>query len=300
MEVDAVSRRTAKLSLDRLMPRAKAAESSFKGILRETAETSPEYVVQRGDSLWRICRGYLGQSGDSVPASEVSDAVGQVARANGLRNANVITPGQRLDLSVLESGADHAPAVGVVRSEGSALGRGGLAPQGTAGKDLTGMLQALIEGGKTADAAPSAVSERKSWGGLLGGSAWLSSKFGMRRDPFTGRRAHHDGVDLAAPSGTEVYSLEPGVVTFSGWKGGYGRAVMVRHADGEETVYGHLSKSLVKAGDPTSGEAPLGLVGSSGRSTGPHLHFELRRDGRSVDPLPLLLGQHTRLAAYSR
>ena len=110
----------------------------------------------------------------------------------------------------------------------------------------------------------------------------------MRKDPFTGRPAFHSGVDLAVATGTRIYPFKSGEVVFSGRKGGYGNVVIVRHADGTETRYGHNSKNLVTVGQRVGTHTPLGEVGSTGRSTGPHLHFEVRRHGRPVDPMSVL------------
>lgn len=126
------------------------------------------------------------------------------------------------------------------------------------------------------------------WRKILDGAARITSGFGVRNDPFTGRLQHHSGLDIAAKRGTRVFPMQDGEVTFSGWKGGYGRMVTVLHEDGLESTYGHNSENLVKVGDRVSADTPLALVGSTGRSTGPHIHFEVRKDGRAIDPVPLL------------
>lgn len=118
--------------------------------------------------------------------------------------------------------------------------------------------------------------------------ARVSSAFGTRTHPISGERHHHAGVDFAAPAGTPVLAAADGVVEFAGQRGGYGNLVVLRHPDGTETRYAHQRDLAVRAGDRVEAGAPLGTVGSTGRSTGPHLHFELRRDGVPVDPLPLL------------
>lgn len=106
----------------------------------------------------------------------------------------------------------------------------------------------------------------------------FSSPFGWRVHPVTGERRFHSGVDLAAMFGTPVQSTNTGTVVFAGWKGGYGNAVIVRYPDNQyETLYGHLSEILVKQGQVVQAKQTLGRVGSTGLSTGPHLHFELRR-----------------------
>lgn len=112
----------------------------------------------------------------------------------------------------------------------------------------------------------------------------ISSGFGERHDPFTGKKRFHHGMDIAAKEGTPVYPAAPGKVVFSGPKGGYGNLVEVLHEDGLVTRYGHNQANLVREGDSVSPSEPIATVGSTGRSTGPHLHFEVLRDGRAVDP----------------
>lgn len=114
---------------------------------------------------------------------------------------------------------------------------------------------------------------------------WLSSFFGVRSDPFTGRLAHHDGVDIAGKLGSNILAVAAGVVTWSGDRFGYGNLVEINHGNGYVTRYGHNQKNLVQVGDTVKKGQILALMGSSGRSTGPHVHFEVIRDGRVVDPI---------------
>ena len=104
----------------------------------------------------------------------------------------------------------------------------------------------------------------------------------------TGHR--HDGIDLAAPEGSPVRAAAAGTATVVDTAGGYGLHVLLRHDPILSTLYGHLSAALVKSGDSVAAGAPIGLVGSTGLSTGPHLHFEVRRGGSPVDPVPYLKG----------
>jgi murein DD-endopeptidase MepM/ murein hydrolase activator NlpD len=117
----------------------------------------------------------------------------------------------------------------------------------------------------------------------------ISSPFGMRSDPFTGEPRFHAGVDVAAPRGTEIRAVADGEVVFSGWRrGGTGRTVEVRHADGLVTSYAHADRTLVRAGQHVVAGEALATVGSSGRASGPHLHFAAARDGQAIDPSGLL------------
>ncbi len=111
-----------------------------------------------------------------------------------------------------------------------------------------------------------------------------SSDFGLRRDPFDGITRFHSGVDYDVPPKTPVKSFTSGEVVFSGWEQGYGKMVEVKHANGYTSRYGHLSKLKVKVGDKVEAGALLGLSGSTGRSTGPHLHFEIRKEKIALNP----------------
>lgn len=119
-------------------------------------------------------------------------------------------------------------------------------------------------------------------------AAPLSSSFGPRVHPVTGEHKLHAGIDLAAPTGTPIGAAAGGTVTFAGVRGGYGNLVTVDHGDGTESRYAHQATIAVREGQRVTPGALLGTVGSTGMSTGPHLHFEFRRDGEPVDPAPLL------------
>ncbi len=112
----------------------------------------------------------------------------------------------------------------------------------------------------------------------------LTSNFGTRIDPFHGRLKEHHGLDIAAPSGTPIRATLDGTVTYAGDRGGYGNLVILRHADGTETRYGHCSSLKVREGDRIQAGQTVATVGSTGRSTGPHLHFEVRKEGKILDP----------------
>ena len=118
---------------------------------------------------------------------------------------------------------------------------------------------------------------------------WISSYFGMRTDPFTGRREHHKGIDLAGKAGSEVIAVGAGVVTWAGKRYGYGNLVEINHGNGYSTRYGHNESVLVAVGDTVRKGQTLSLMGSTGRSTGPHVHFEVRFKGKTVDPKKYIL-----------
>ncbi|MEZ4399723.1 MAG: M23 family metallopeptidase [Kofleriaceae bacterium] len=115
-----------------------------------------------------------------------------------------------------------------------------------------------------------------------------SSGFGWRRDPFHHRAKFHKGTDFRADRGTPVYAAGAGVVLIAGRQHGYGNVIYVDHGGGVITRYGHLSKIEIRAGDAVAAATLIGRVGATGRATGPHLHFEVRLDGRAVDPTAAL------------
>ena len=207
-------------------------------------------VVRQGDCLSRICADQLKEREGVVSQRELHAAVKEVAKANHIVDPNKIHAGQKLDLSVL-----NAFALGGEQSKALAV-----------------------------------QEPAKPWKSLVEGAVALSSKFGLRKDPFTGQVKQHDGIDVAAPAGASISAFAAGSVIYSGWKYGYGNTVIIRHEDGLESVYGHVSKSLVHVGEQVESHAPIASVGSTGRSTGAHLHFEIRKNGKAMDPISLLNG----------
>jgi len=113
---------------------------------------------------------------------------------------------------------------------------------------------------------------------------WVSSGFGLRSDPFTGRTAYHEGVDIASRFGSVIRAMGGGIVSHAGPKDGYGLTLEISHGNGYITRYAHCKALLVRVGDRVAKGQDVAQVGSSGRSTGPHLHFEVLRDGRAVNP----------------
>lgn len=306
---------TTALQMTRAIPvpetawtRRHLAPGAFEAALEAAATASAAssapsvHTVQAGESLWSICRAHLNRLSGSPGPSAVSEAVRQVARHNRISDADFIVPGQQIDLSVLGQTRSARGLNGEPREAAKAApvphatSLGGPSPVANpraeavwrtkkAALQAKGAFVGFLKDTSAPAGSPASETE-KSFGGLLGGPAWLSSKFGMRKDPFTGRVQRHNGIDIAAPKGTGVYALREGRVTYSGWRGDYGRLVVVRHEDGTETRYGHLSERLVKEGDTVDSDTVIGKVGSSGRSTGPHLHFEVRENSRPVDPFP--------------
>jgi len=334
--------------------------ATVASLVPETPQAaSPTHRVARGENLTRIVRDFLQREGKSPTASEVYEGVRKTAVANGLRNADLIHPGQDLNLSVLRDRVavatvpmapptppvKHFTVTPLAAPSADALStRSGLPPVDVlrdqkltatvAPTPLTRPLMGSPEASqeKVAEATENITPEQLAVGGamkranalqrllngtsdalsrvrglidvehtpvvntppespwhpVLKGTARLSSEYGMRKDPFSGRLAFHGGIDLAASRGTEITSLRAGEVVFSGWKGGYGNTVVVRHDDGLESVYGHAAKALVSVGDTVQAGEVIAEVGSTGRSTGPHLHLEMRRHGKAINPMPHL------------
>lgn len=118
---------------------------------------------------------------------------------------------------------------------------------------------------------------------------WISTGFQWRRDPFTGKRKFHKALDIVAPWGSPVRAAARGRVIFQGWDGSYGLKITISHGYGYKTVYGHLSRILVHKGQWVKKGEIIGNVGSTGRSTGPHLHFEVWKRGKPINPLNLMV-----------
>jgi len=216
-------------------------------------------------------------------------------------------------LAALKAPESDRPFV-LVAADASADGKGGPAPEQSGGmtlkhyrepgnlvtamrrvlhpgpmNNLAAAAESIAEAQEPADIAASpSIAGTVPVAAALHAPARITSGYGMRRDPFNGRPAFHRGVDLAVKSGTDIYPVKEGVVKFSGWQPGYGRMVIVEHDDGLETVYAHNSSNLVQPGERVSPDAAIAKSGSSGRSTGPHLHFEVREGGKAIDPMPHL------------
>ena len=156
-------------------------------------------------------------------------------------------------------------------------------------------LVAELEAQRAAEAAAAAAAAGGSGGGgsanASGSFMWpvasyvyVSSRFGLRVHPITGKTKSHTGIDIASNQGTAVYASDGGSVTLAGWNGGYGNCIMIDHGNGYVTLYGHLSSISVSVGQTVSQGTTIGAVGSTGNSTGPHLHFEVLKNGTRIDP----------------
>ena len=130
--------------------------------------------------------------------------------------------------------------------------------------------------------------EQTSLSGRPVRSGWMSSRFGTRTDPFSGRQTTHRGVDFAAEEGTPIYATGAGVVTYASRRWGYGNLVEINHGDGVKTRYAHIKDIHVEPGEIVRAGDKIATVGSTGRSTGPHVHYEVLKNSRQVDPAPYI------------
>ncbi|WP_319779163.1 M23 family metallopeptidase [Maridesulfovibrio sp.] len=118
---------------------------------------------------------------------------------------------------------------------------------------------------------------------------WVTSPFGWRSSPFTGKREYHKGIDISCPIGTPIYAPAKGTVSFSGSQGGYGKLIKINHGANLATRYGHMKQQIVKKGQVVTRGELIGYAGNTGRSTGPHVHYEVRLGGVPVNPMRYIL-----------
>lgn len=178
-------------------------------------------------------------------------------------------------------------------ADGGEAGVGGGTSDEPAALDRLAVRAERLDG--TLDQVESQLKEQMRWisstPAITPAKGILTSGFGVRRDPITHGRAFHAGLDIAAAPGAPVHATADGVVTRAGRNGGLGKAVYLSHGYGVSTRYGHMSKLAVKAGQRVQRGDVIGYVGSTGRSTGYHLHYEVHLDGKAVNPAAYLLDQ---------
>jgi murein DD-endopeptidase MepM/ murein hydrolase activator NlpD len=198
--------------------------------------------------------------------------VGQIARQQAARDAAAGTA------------SPAAASVAATASVARALGRSAPAARFQSVAPPA-RFQNVAPAARVQSVAPAVGSEVA----ILPVAGEISSSFGVRSDPFTGHPRFHAGVDVAAPRGTEIHTVADGEVVFSGWRrGGGGRVVEVRHADGLVTSYAHAERTLVRVGQYVVAGEVVATVGSSGRASGPHVHFAAARAGQAIDPSGLI------------
>ncbi len=253
-------------SLEFLYPISTDAPIGGNGKAKQGAPTIAKHVVASGECLWNISRKYHVRMETIVAMNELS-------------SARLLRPGQ-----VLEVPDTDGTYVNVKK---------GTTVSGICKKyevELTDLVNAnpgvdvqrLMPGQKLFVPGAGALSEVFRFAWPVHGR--ISSRYGNRYHPIFHRRMMHHGLDVAARHGTPIRAALEGRVIFAGWKGGYGKAVVIEHPNGHETLYGHCSSILVKRGATVKKGQQIAKIGSTGVSNGPHVHFEVRKGGRRMNP----------------
>lgn len=175
----------------------------------------------------------------------------------------------------------HATETDDPYGDASEINTSALGPSDVGFSNLFSSLQRLDGNAKTAAYIPSGRPVEK---------LSLTSNFGVRSDPFNRSARMHKGIDIPGPIGTPIHATADGIISRAGWASGYGNLVQISHGSGMETRYGHMSKLLVAENSYVKRGQVIGLMGSTGRSTGSHLHYEVRVDGAAINPLPFVAG----------
>ena len=238
-------------------------------------------------SVFVTARLVLAPAPISPPATNISGDIARLAAATEARVAQIeqrqqvlaaMLQGAKVDPEVIAKLGYSIPANGKVLAQGG--------PYDAATKadpTFKSLFASLTKLNNIADSAIAVPSDKPVK------TAEFTSGYGIRSDPFQGRAARHQGIDLAAPRGTPIYATADGIVSDAGYNsGGYGNLIKLDHGRGIETRYGHLSAILVRAGQRIVRGQQIGRMGSTGRSTGSHLHDEVRIDGRAVNPIPFM------------
>lgn len=276
--------------------------------IKETADA----VAGRVEARQQLLAGLLSGKGDPAQLAALMPEKGEDAAING-RFAAAVTPLTEIEERQMAF-VDEATTAAEVRYRNtqSLLKRLGLKPTRFVRQSRMAMGGPYEPVGGESD--PAFRKLFASWSkvntlerGMLSVPALkpvknyaLTSNFGVRHDPFNGGAAMHAGIDMAGPTGEPIYATADGVVDRAGWGSGYGKVIDLNHGRGIETRYGHLSAILVKPGQKVQRGDMIGRMGSTGRSTGSHLHYEVRIDGRAVNPVPFLQSAEQLAAVHVR
>ena len=226
--------------------------------------------------------------------AQLQDKVDALSMRLGVMNAHVIRLNalgkqltQMANINSREFDFDNDPPLGGSESDG--VGRGAQIP------DVTSMIDDVSRRIDIRAALSSPNSRTSLLGRQLSAEikppgrpvhdGYISSYFGERMDPFNGEEAFHKGVDFASDAGVDVLAVASGIVTWAGPREGYGNVVEINHGNGLVTRYAHAAKTTVSVGDEVERGQAIAVVGSTGHSTGPHVHFEVLKDGRQIDPM---------------
>jgi murein DD-endopeptidase MepM/ murein hydrolase activator NlpD len=213
------------------------------------------------------------------------DAVGSIPASAAVPAG--LTGGDPADVQIISTFEDQLRAEGIDSSLSNLVLDGKVVNTTRARIVPNAPVTQVLTGNDSSPSNPMAMPFEKV-GYHLPVAGRISSGFGNRFHPIDHKVKFHAGMDIAVPVGTTVGAAAKGVVKFAGRDGGYGNLVVIRHPDGKETKYGHLSKILVAAGEPVSSGQPIALSGSTGKSTGPHVHFEVRENGKAINPTKFL------------
>jgi murein DD-endopeptidase MepM/ murein hydrolase activator NlpD len=251
-----------------------------------------DYVVKNGDTLWKIANDFNLDVNSIFGCNKVSESdVLKVDSTIKIPNQDgiliTVKQGHTLEKLAKEYGIFQEAITSANRLSGDALTQGSQlflpGAKAAASTDSGGKKSAAAT---TASNAKNKVTAKKSFAWPVVGK--ISSSYGWRRDPIRKGRDFHTGLDIRAPRGRTVVASAAGKVVHAGWMGGYGRAVVISHPGGITTLYGHNSKVLVKVGANVNRGQAIAQVGSTGKSTGNHVHFEVRVGGKQKNPIQYL------------
>ncbi len=260
-------------------------------------------LKRRQDFLEKAVQSVIGPIPATLPKGTVSDSTGETTRT--VRKISQVMP-EAVPLARIEARqiafAERLTrfADDRARAASGAIRKVGLNPQAVIADDARAQGGPLIRLGTGVD--PRFLRLAASLGQMSAMNTglahipntmpasfqYISSGFGVRTDPIEGGAAFHPGLDFKGPKGAPIYAAAAGVVSFAGQRQGYGNCVEISHGHGLVTRYGHMSRITAHLGEPVTPGTPIGLIGSTGRSTGPHLHFEVRVNDHPVNPRPFL------------
>ena len=246
-----------------------------------------DYVIKNGDTLWQIANTFNLDVNTIFGCNKVSEGdvlkVGAIIKIPNQDGIFItVKKGQTVEKLAKEYDIYPEAVLSANRMKDASLKQG-------ASLFLPGAKVAVIESGGRTNAASkvkNTVSVKKGFGWPVAGK--ISSSYGRRRHPVRGNGDFHTGIDIRAPRGRTIVASAAGKVVHAGWMGGYGRTIVISHPGKITTLYGHCSKLLVKVGTNVKRGQAIAQVGSTGISTGNHVHFEVRSGGRAINPIQVL------------
>lgn len=250
------------------------------------------YVVKQGDSLWSIAAEF-GVDLDTIIGANSLDDINKLKLGTKLRIPNQ----EGIFVKVVKNDTVDKLANKYGSYKDAVYVANGLDDKGTLkigeeiflpGAKLLAVAETKTKDGKTVKRSSARISSVASGKFRWPIAGRISSPYGWRRNPFSKRRVLHAGIDISAPRGRGIMAAADGRVVHSGWMGGYGYTVVIQHSGGFSTLYAHCSRLVVRRGAVVKRGQLIARVGSTGRSTGNHLHFEIRRNGKPVNPIRYL------------